>query len=408
MVDRYQGAERRKFIRYQYAKSIQYKKVILSDDKIVALRLVDAFSENLTAGGIMFTTNQPPEISNMVALELDYGETTCSKEIEKRVLMLNNKPVGRVVRIEDIGDGQYNVAVAFLTPPEHLAREIRHLLGRKRWHRFVTYVLIGIAILFITLLAFSINFIYKQEKKLYLPDKAILLTPTAIDIAYEDEYCKTEDGETINAWFIPANGAKTTIIYCHGNEGNIADRLTRINFFHNLGVNLLIFDYRGYGKSSGKPTEEGLYKDTLAVYDYLISRKDIDKDKIIALGVSLGGPVAAELCLKRKVRVLVLESSFVSLAIEAQDLYPFLPIQFLLFEKYDTLAKIKNIHIPKLVVHGLDDEIVLYKHARFLYDAAPPPKTFLQYHGGHSDDVFKLSNTYKDALKKFFHDNNIM
>lgn len=401
--------ERRKFIRYECDKPIQYKKVILAEDKIVASKLVDACSKNLSANGILLSTKYPPELSSIIVLYLENRNNPLSRQIRKQIMMLNNGILGRVVRTDVIGDGEYNVGIAFFTKSEKLAEDIKYMTHKIKWNRLRNFVFRGVLVLLVAIILLAINFIHSQQKRLYVPgDRVITLTPTSIDLNYEDVYFRTTDRQSINGWFIPASNAKITLLYFHGNEGNMTDRLPRINFFHNMGMNILIFDYRGYGKSSGKPSEQGFYKDAQAAYDYLISRNDIDKDKIIAIGVSLGGPVAADLCLKRKVKALILESTFVSLLSYVQDLYPALPVKFLVREKFDTLEKMKNIKIPKLITHGVDDEVVLYKHARYLYDAASYPKKFLSFHGGHSDDIYVLSDTFREALQKFINENNIL
>jgi len=402
------GAEKRKFIRYECNRPVQYKKVVLAADKIVASKLAEGCSKNLSANGMLLYTEYPPELSSIIVVNLGNRQNPLGRGIIKRIMMLGDGVLGRVVRTEDLGNGQYSVGIVFFNKSEKFAEDIKHLTAKIRWHRLINFLIRGMAVMFVVIAILAINFIHKEQKRLYIPgDRIITLTPTSIDLTYEDVYFQTADGESINGWFVPANNAKATILYCHGNEGNMTDRLPKLNFFHNMGLNVLIFDYRGYGKSSGRPGEEGFYRDAQAAYDYLISRNDINKDKIIAFGVSLGGPVATELCLRRNAKALILESTFVSLLSYAKDLYPSLPVQFLVHEKYDTLLKIKKINIPKLIIHGVDDEIVLYKHARFLYDAAVPPKKFIAFHGGHSDDIYVLSNAFKDELNKFFQENNI-
>ena len=404
----YPGKDRRQFFRHPHEKPVHYKKLSLTRNKILASKLTDAVSKNLSTSGVLFITQDPPELSSIVILDFDHrGIKTFHREIKNSIFMLNHKVFGKVVRIEDSGNGQYHVGVAFIEKTESTVNIIEDLLTKGGWHNLAVYCRRGLLLLLVILGTLSLNVIYLEPHKLYIPDRGVVLSPTSVGMLFEDLNFKAEDGESINGWFVPAKGGKVTILYCHGNSGNITDRLSRIDFFNKMGFNLLIFDYRGYGKSSGKPSEQGLYKDARAAYDYLISRNDIDKDKIIALGVSLGGAVAAELCLKRKVRALVLESTFVSLTLQAQDLYPYLPVGFLLWEKYDTLSKIKKIGIPKLIIHGIDDEIVLFKHARLLYDAAPSPKVFLPFEGGHDDNIFKLSEAYKNKLTKFLLDYQI-
>jgi len=256
-------------------------------------------------------------------------------------------------------------------------------------------------IFIIALVLFRIYFIFLEQKGLYHPTKELLETPAKFGITYEEINFKTSDDETLNGWYVPAENAKVTILYCHGNAGNIHHRLHKVRFFHEMGVNFFIFDYRGFGKSSGKPNEKGLYEDAAAAYDYLISRDDIDKSKIVVYGKSLGGPIAAEVCLRRKVSALILEGSFASVVMRAQQLYPFLPMKLLITQKYDTIAKVRNIRIPKLILHGKNDEVISFKQGEDLFEAAAEPKQFLPFEGGHNDDVYVTLPAYKKELHMF-------
>ena len=263
-------------------------------------------------------------------------------------------------------------------------------------------------IVILVVVAFKVFFILLEQKSLYHPYKEIPETPRNLGIAFEDINFKTADGQLLNGWFVPAKGAKVTVLYCHGNAGNMYHRLHKVKFFHEMGVNFFIFDYRGYGKSTGKPNEKGLYKDAQAAYDYLVSRNDVDKNKIVVYGKSLGGPIAADLCVNRKASALILEGSFASVALRAQQLYPFLPMKFLISQKYDTMAKVKNLRIPKLITHGRQDEVISFHHGEILFSAAAEPKQFLPFDGSHNDDVYVISSAYKDELLKFLRSNTIL
>jgi len=255
---------------------------------------------------------------------------------------------------------------------------------------------------------FKFYFIFLEQKSLYHPYKEIPETPANLGIAYEEINFKTEDDKLLNGWFVPAKDAKVTVLYCHGNAGNIYHRLHKVKFFHEMGINFFIFDYRGYGKSIGKPSEKGLYKDAQAAYDYIISRSDVDRNKIVVYGKSLGGPVAADLCLHRKVSALILEGSFASVALRAQQLYPFLPMKLLITQKYDAMAKVKDIHIPKLIAHAKQDEVISFRHGEILFKSAAEPKQFLSFDGGHNDDVYVTSVAYRENLQKFLSDNSLL
>ena len=257
-------------------------------------------------------------------------------------------------------------------------------------------------IIILAIIILRIYFVFLEQKSLYYPDKEIFLTPANLGIAFEEIDFETADNQLLNGWFVPAKDAEVTILYCHGNAGNIYHRLHKVEFFHGMGVNFFIFDYRGYGKSSGSPSEKGLYKDVQAAYDYITSRSDIDKNKIVMYGKSLGGPVAADLCLHRKTCALILEGSFASVTLRAQELYPILPMKLLITQKYNALDKVKNIHIPKLIAHGREDEVINFRHGEILFNVAAEPKQFLPFDGGHNDDVYVTSDAYKKILQKFF------
>jgi len=251
-------------------------------------------------------------------------------------------------------------------------------------------------------------FLYLEQVSLYYPEKPILETPKDLGISYEDVSFKTPDGHILNGWFVPAKGALVSILYCHGNAGNISYNLHRVKFFHELGMNFFIFDYRGYGKSTGIPRENGLYQDAQAAYDYFILRKDVDKDRIVIYGKSLGGAIAADLCLYRKAIALILDGSFTSVVSRGKQLYPFLPVKLLVTQKYDTLNKIKNIRVPKLIAHGRQDEVISFHHGEVLFEAAAEPKKFLPYEDGHNEDVYVTSAEFRKELERFFRDNGVL
>ena len=274
--------------------------------------------------------------------------------------------------------------------------------GKKRH----TLKIVVITLILVVLVTKAVVFI-SEEKNLYIPDKRVTLTPHNIDLNYEDFYFKTEDGQSLNGWFIPAKGATITILFCTGRSGNLSDTLPHIKFFNSMGINVFNFDYRGYGNSSGSPSEQGLYKDVRAAYDCLIARKDIIKDKIVVYGKSLGAPVAADLCLSRKVAAVILEGGFPSLRTYVSNIGGFLPTEWLVSEKFDTISRMKKIHIPKLIVHGMDDDVVPFSEGRFIFNEAALPKEFLPYDGGHDDEIYITSDAFKNRLNKFFQDYNI-
>ncbi|MBU0634341.1 MAG: alpha/beta hydrolase [Candidatus Omnitrophica bacterium] len=244
---------------------------------------------------------------------------------------------------------------------------------------------------------------YLEARTIYYPTRVLEATPGDIGLEYEDIFFSTEDNVKLHGWFIPKNGAKTTLVFAHGNGGNISHRLEKILFFNKLGLNIFIFDYRGYGKSRGCPSEAGLYRDGRAALSYLKSapaRDDKGKQAIIVYGESLGGAVAIDLAAKEKIDGLILEGTFTNVRDMARIIYPVLPA-FLIKSKFDSLAKIREVEKPKLCLHSRDDDIVPFLLGRKLFDAASQPKEFLELSGGHNDAFFVSQTKIAAALKVF-------
>lgn len=240
-----------------------------------------------------------------------------------------------------------------------------------------------------------------EWSSIYFPDRIVQGTPRLVGLEYENVYFQTSDKVKINAWFIPAKEARGTLLYCHGNAGNIGDRLDIIKMFNSIGLNVLIFDYRGYGKSSGVASERGTYLDADAAYEYLLSRDDIDKDKIIVYGKSLGGAVAVDLALKKDPSILISDSAFTSTTDMARMMYPFLPIERILTIRYDTLSKIDDVKSNKLIIHSREDEIVPFRHGQAIYENARQPKEFFKMRGGHNEGIITYESRYIEYLDDY-------
>ena len=241
---------------------------------------------------------------------------------------------------------------------------------------------------------------YFERKSIYFPSSLIETTPRDFGLMFEDIMLKTEDGIDISAWFIPAKDAVVTVIFCHGNGGNISHRLDKIRFFNNLNLNVIVYDYRGYGKSTGSPCEKGLYFDTKAVYNYLRNDKKIAPDKIIVFGESLGSTVAVDLISKEDTAGVIIEGGFSSAPDMARYMYPLIP-SFIFSIKFNSTAKIKGLKIPKLFFHSKSDEIVPYALGRKLFDAADNPKEFVDILGAHNMAFFDSQDLILAKIKEF-------
>ncbi len=246
------------------------------------------------------------------------------------------------------------------------------------------------------------GFLYvRQGSMLYYPSGEIIQNPGDLGLAFEEVNLRTKDGVSLSAWYIPSGPERGVILFCHGNAGNISHRLDSIRIFHDLHLGVLIFDYRGYGKSKGSPTEEGTYLDAVSAWEYLVSQRQVAPERIILFGRSLGGSVAAELALRRKAGAIIVESCFTSVPDIGRKLFPFMPVRLLSRFHYSTVDKVGKIKIPKLFVHSPQDEVVPFDHGRSLYVHALPPKQFLEIRGGHNDGFLVSGTAYVNGLDRF-------
>jgi hypothetical protein len=241
---------------------------------------------------------------------------------------------------------------------------------------------------------------FLEYKSLYFPLSKIEATPKDIEVDYEDVTVTTTDGIRISGWFIPAKNPRATLLFCHGNGGNISHRLEKISMFNFLGLNVFIFDYRGYGKSNGSPSEKGLYLDAEAAYQYLLHEKGFSPEGIIAYGESLGGAVAVDLASRHELGGIIIEEGFTSAKDMGETILPFIPSSIYKSE-FDSLKKIKNITSPKLIFHSPDDEIVPFKFGKKLFDEAAEPKEFVQLQGGHNNAFLISEELFMGKIDQF-------
>ena len=241
---------------------------------------------------------------------------------------------------------------------------------------------------------------YIERHSIYFPMRDVAITPSSALMPYEDVYFRTSDGKRLNGWFVPADGASFTVLLCHGNAGNISHRIEKISILHGLGQNVFVFDYRGYGNSEGAPSEAGLYKDALAAYNYLTVEKKIPADRIILYGESIGSAVIMDLASRVSARALITEESFTSIKEMAGLAYPFIP-PFIFSSKFDAASKIRDIGCDKLIIHSVNDEIVPFSMGKKLFDAARPPKRFLELQGGHNTAFLDSEEKYREGIRSF-------
>jgi len=242
-----------------------------------------------------------------------------------------------------------------------------------------------------------------ERRLIYFPQRGLDVTPQALGLVSEELPLRAEDGVRLHGWFLPVKGSRLTLLVCHGNGGNVSHRLDRaLAAQAQLRTDVLLFDYRGYGRSEGSPDEEGTYRDARAAWRWLIE-KGQPPGRIVIFGESLGSAVALQLALDTGgARALVLESPFASIPEMARAVYPFLPVWPLVRTRYDNLAKVGRLRLPLLVMHGERDDVVPFAQGRRLFEAAPEPKRFYAIPGASHNDTYLVGgDAYWRALRDF-------
>ena len=239
----------------------------------------------------------------------------------------------------------------------------------------------------------------------FFPSSQLEATPAALNLPFEDLTLITRDNKRIHGWYIPAPNARATLLFFHGNGGNISHRLDSIKIFHDLGLSVLIPSYRGYGQSEGRPSIKGTALDALSAWEWLTADRKIPASNIVVFGRSLGGAVAMELMKSVKPGALILESTFSSLA----DMSPF-PASiapFLLGGNYwNSVETAASLTVPTLVIHSPQDEVIPFRQGRRIYEAIASKgtfaeKTFLEIRGGHNSGFMDSIEIYFPAIDSF-------
>lgn len=240
-----------------------------------------------------------------------------------------------------------------------------------------------------------------QGKLLFMPTGPLLRTPEIYGWDFEDVQLEV-DGHTTHGWYVPAPGERRgVILFSHGNAGNIGDRLESITLFRQLGLDVLAYDYGGYGRSTGRPSEQRCYKDIRAMWRYLTEERKVPPGEIVLFGRSLGAGVTCQLATEVEAAAVILESSFLSVAQMAQELYRVYPANLMTRHRFDNESKIGKLKSPLLQVHSPGDTLIPYRHGQRLHELAPNPKTFLQIQGDHNEGFWISGNQYTDGLNAF-------
>jgi len=234
------------------------------------------------------------------------------------------------------------------------------------------------------LLTVLVLIISSCEALIYQTDGKLRCTPLDREIYFETVFLDTPDGEMIAGWWVPAEQERAVVLYCHGNSGNISHSVEIVDAFRKMGLSTFIFDYRGFGESTGKPSEKGFILDTEAAWNFLVEKKSVPPGKIILFGSSMGGAMASRLARLHCPAVLILESSFTSLNDVVKDSAPaWLPSEYFISGMYRTREYLKDVKCPVLIIHSKDDKLISVKHGMALYEAAQGQKEFIVIRGPH-------------------------
>ncbi len=240
-----------------------------------------------------------------------------------------------------------------------------------------------------------------QARLVYFPMKALVATPAAIGLAYEDVLLETGDGAALHGWYLPGRDDARTLLFLHGNAGNISHRLDSLRVFHELGLNVLIIDYSGFGQSGGTPGERQTYEDARLAWQYLTDTRGVAPERIVIFGRSLGSGVATWLATQETPGGLILESPFTSVPALARKYYPIFPMRWLARIRYDNASRLPTVRCPVLIAHSRDDELVPIAHGRELFRLAREPKSFLEMRGSHNDGFIVSGHNYRAGLAQF-------
>lgn len=265
-------------------------------------------------------------------------------------------------------------------------------------------IVVLFAIVIACYLAFGMLLYFMQERMVFLPDlpgRELDATPRHAGFDYSDVTIETSDGLSLHGWYVDAPSPRGTVLFLHGNAGNISHRLDSIAIFHELGLDTFIIDYRGYGQSEGIPSEEGTYRDAEAAWQYLVNERGKDPEGIIIFGRSIGGGVASWLAARHKAAAFIVESSFTSAADMAAHFYPYMPARIISRLKYPVAENIASVESPVLVIHSPDDEIIPFAMGKALFEAAPSPKAFIELAGDHNNGFLLSRDRYRQGLAGF-------
>ncbi len=268
--------------------------------------------------------------------------------------------------------------------------------------RLLIYLVVAIAALIILVSCMEKQILYQPisypEGNWNIPE----IKEEVHDVRFE-----TEDGVELHGWWAPRKDAKVTLLWFHGNAGNLTHRYQDFMMLRGLGCQVLIVDYRGYGRSEGSPSESGLYRDGRAAYRFLTEEKNVAPEELVILGRSLGSAVATKLAGELKIQKLILVSPFTSVRDMVPHVLPIPGLHLLVSAEYDSWSRIRDISVPLLVIHGEEDPVIPFELGRKLYEHANEPKSFVRLPGaGHNNIGAVAGDKYRRAIGTFLFDDD--
>ena len=279
------------------------------------------------------------------------------------------------------------------------------------WENIVRTLLLilltGVAV-YVLLIAYVYVF---QARLIFFPNvpgRALAATPSQIGLWFEEVRITTADRVDLHGWYVPAPADAPVILLCHGNAGNIAHRLDWLEILRGMGFAVLLFDYRGFGRSSGTPTEQGTYLDARAAWDYLTNTKGFSPRSIVIVGESLGGPIAAHLAKDVAPAALILVSTFTSVPNLARTFYWYLPVRLLARFQHPTAAYVARVHVPTLVIHSRDDETIPFLHGEELRRRASGPAQLLEIFGDHNAALMLSRPKLTEGMRNFLEAHGVL
>jgi len=253
----------------------------------------------------------------------------------------------------------------------------------------------------VLLLAVNIFYYLQQPRMVFFPLKEIEQTPDQWGLRYEKVSLESTRGHRITGWYIPGKKRDRALLFFHGNGGNISHRGDSLKIFHHLGLNVLIIDYQGYGDSEGNPGEQAMYDDGRAAFDYLVQQRRFSRENIVVFGRSLGGAVAARITAEKQPGAAILESTFASVPDVASYYFPLISKLIVSRYRFNSLAQVKKIHCPLLVLHSKQDDVIPYLSGVKLYNAANNPRMFVELVGDHNSGFMQSQPAYEEVLASF-------